>query len=266
MEKFSKFNVEKFSHGVNFKVGKNVSITGSDGGPAKDIQFGDNCYLGDNVQIMCDTLSVGDFARIHHDTNFHGKKHCIIGHNLWVGQYSIIDSQGGMTIGDNCGIGAHSQLWSHIRYGDMLEGCLFNSTTEMDIGNDVWFVGHCIVAPIKAESRSMAMVGSVVTKDMKYNTVYAGVPAKGISEKIGPQFANVSIEEKYETMKTYYLECGSPKTIQIVKNIKDICLDLPISYFNVKDRKYTKRLSLEEIQFMKFLLPTKAKFTPYENN
>ena len=34
---------------------------------------------------------------------------------------------GGMNIGNNCGIGAHSQLWSHIKYGDMLEGCRFLS-------------------------------------------------------------------------------------------------------------------------------------------
>jgi len=262
---FGKLNVENFSHGVNFEVGKNVIITGSNGEPAKNVSFGDNCYIGDNVQILCDNFSVGDFARIHHDTNFHGKGDCRIGHNLWVGQYSVVDSQGGMTIGDNCGIGAHSQLWSHIRYGDTLEGCQFDSTKEMEIGDDVWFVGHCIVSPIKAESRSMAMVGSVVTKDMEYNTIYAGVPAKSISEKVGFQFSGVTVEEKYETMMNYYLEQGSPSSIDIVKNVEDVDFDSSISYFNVRDRKYTKKLTEEELRFMKFLLPVKAKFTPYEN-
>jgi hypothetical protein len=36
-----------------------------------------------------------------------------------------------------------------------------------------------------------------------------------------------------------------------------------ITWFVVADRKYTKRQSEEEIAFMKYLLPDKAKFTPY---
>tara|TARA_B110001454_G_C12304535_1_gene260954 strand:+ start:285 stop:419 length:135 start_codon:yes stop_codon:yes gene_type:complete len=42
-------------------------------------------------------------------------------------------------------------------------------------------------------------------------------------------------------------------------------LDSSISYFNVKDRTYTKRLTKEEISFMQYLLPEKAKFIPFKN-
>jgi len=49
------------------------------------------------------------------------------------------------------------------------------------VGNDVWFVGHCVVSPVVVEDKSMSM--SVITKDMKYNEIYAGAPAKPISEK-----------------------------------------------------------------------------------
>jgi acetyltransferase-like isoleucine patch superfamily enzyme len=262
----SNLEAENFSCGNNLTVGSNVRITGSDGSPANNIHIGDNCYIGDNVQIRCDNFYLGDYARIHHHTNFHGKGTCHIGHNLWIGQYSIVDSQGSITIGNNCGIGAHSQLWSHIRYGDTLEGCRFNSTTKMEIEDDVWFVGHCIVSPIKAKSRSMAMVGSVVTKDMEYNTVYAGVPAKAISEKIGPQFLDVSVDEKYKTMKRYHREQGNPANIQIVKTIEDIDFDSSITFYNVSDRMYTKRLTSEEVKFMNYLLPIRAKFTPYKKS
>ncbi|MCS7074344.1 MAG: hypothetical protein NZ108_07750, partial [Bacteroidia bacterium] len=162
-------------------------------GNAKSIFIGDNCYIGHNVQIICDDFSIGDYGKIHHDCNIHGYKPCHIGHNLWMGQFSIIDSIGGVEIGNNCGIGAHSQLWSHIKYGDTLEGCRFNTERKLTVGNDVWFVGHCIVSPIQAKDKSMALVGSVVTKDMEYNTIYSGVPAKPVSDKMGYQFREVSV-------------------------------------------------------------------------
>ena len=234
-------------------------------GPATTIKIGDNCYIGKNVQIICDHFELGDYSKIHHDTNVHGYKPCIIGHNAWIGQFSIIDCIGGTTIGNNCGIGAHSQLWSHIKYGDTLEGCRFMSENSLMVGNDVWFVGHCIVSPIKAEDKSMAMVGSVVTKNMEYNQIYAGSPAKSLSEKIGPQFREVSIEQKLDKMNQYVKEAGlSGEKIQVVHGISDFIFDNDISYFDVDSRTYTKKRTSDEIRFMKFLLPEKGKFVPYE--
>ncbi len=170
-----------------------------------------------------------------------------------------------MTIGNNCGIGAHSQLWSHIKYGDTLEGCRFLMEKPMNIGNDVWFVGHCIVSPINAADKSMAMVGSVVTKDMVYNEIYAGSPAQSISNKVGNQFLDVSIEEKFIKMNQYLNEFNpNSKSIKIVKDFSEVNTnDEEVSYFNVDSRTYTKRSTQEEIDFMKFLLPAKAKFTPH---
>ena len=254
----------------NIKLGKNVIIEPSAmirgiNGLADNITIGDNTYIGSNVQIICDNFSIGDYGKIHHNSNIHGKMPISIGHNLWCGQYTIIDTYGGTTIGDNCGIGAHSQLWSHIKYGDTLEGNRFNSTKKMIIGNDVWFVGHCIVSPINASNKSMAMAGSVITKDMKQNHIYAGTPAKDMTDKIGNPFKKNSLEIKYKKMLSY-LKSFNVKTNKI-KIIKKYPSDMNanISYFNVKDRSYTKRLSKEEISFMHFLLPEKAKFTPYKN-
>src|SRR5688572_28652482 len=149
------------------EIGKNVVISPSAiirglNGNAKKIIIGDNTYIGDSVQIIVDEFEIGDYCKVIHHTNFHGYKPLKIGHNAWIGQGTIIDSIGGTTIGNNCGIGAYSQLWSHIRYGDPLEGCNYNSNAPLTIGNDVWFVGHCIVSPIIAKDKSMALVGSVI--------------------------------------------------------------------------------------------------------
>jgi hypothetical protein len=173
-----------------------------------------------------------------------------------------------MTIGNNCGIGAHSQLWSHVKFGDTLEGSRFLSEKKMFIENDVWFVGHCIVSPIHAKSKSMVLAGGVVTKDLEYNNIYAGSPAKSISEKIGFQFLNIPLEDKLIKLNDYLKE-WNPKcdTIKIVKKItNEHLIDTLNTYFAIETRTYTKRLSTDEVSFMKFLLPDKGKFTPHNIN
>lgn len=250
--------------GNNVVIEPTASIRGINGN-AKNIVIGDNCYIGHNVQIICDDFALGDYSKIQHSTNVHGYLPCKIGHNAWIGQYTIIDSIGGTTIGNNCGIGAHSQIWSHIKFGDTLEGCRFLMEKPMDIGNDVWFVGHCIVSPIKAHDKSMAMVGSVVTKDMAFNEIYAGSPAVSITSKVGNQFEKVSTQQKFLKMQEYLKEWNGDKNkIKIVENKSEIDFsNKNVSFFNVDDRTYTKNQSEAEVSFMKFLLPAKAKFIPF---
>lgn len=256
----------------NLVIGKNTFIDPTAkivglSGNAKNILIGDNVFIGANVQIICDDFSIGDYCKIQHNTNIHGYLPCKIGHNAWIGQYTIIDSIGGTTIGNNCGIGAHSQIWSHIKFGDTLEGSRFLSEKPMLIGNDVWFVGHCIVSPIVAEDKSMAMAGSVITKDMKYNEIYAGSPAKSISDKVGFQFIENTLEHKLETMNNYLQEfeyaLNKKSTIKIVTSTENVNKMDEFTYFDISTRKYTKKLNEEEILFMKFLLPAKAKFIPF---
>lgn len=251
----------------HIEIGKNTIIDprakiGGISGKAKRIVIGDNVYIGPNVQIICDDFQIGDYSKIHHHTNIHGYLPCKIGHNAWIGQYSIIDSIGGTTIGDNCGIGAHSQLWSHIKYGDTLEGCRFKSEAPLNIGNDVWFVGHCIVSPITAHDKSMALVGSVIVKDMETNCIYGGSPAKNLTAVMGTQFIEKSLDEKYLMMLKLLEQSGiSNDIIKIVKYADEIKHD-GRPYFCIENRKYLKTLRPEEVQFMRFLLPEKAKFTP----
>ncbi len=259
--KHKNIQARQVSIGQGTVIEESASIRGVQG-KAERIVIGDHCYIGANVQIMCDDFALGDYGKIHHDSNVHGSQPCHIGHNAWIGQFCIIDTLGGVRIGDNCGIGAHSQLWSHIKYGDTLEGNRFNQVKTLQVGKDVWFVGHCIVSPITAADRSMAMVGSVVTRDMAANTIYAGVPAQPISDKIGPQFAPVSNAEKLQKMQRYLAEFAPPAdTIRIVTDLSE-ARDDGCSYFAVASREYTKRGTAEEVGFMKFLLPEKAKFTP----
>lgn len=261
MNKLNVIQADEIILGENIVIESSAKIRGLEGN-AKKVSIGDNVYIGENVQIICDDFSIGDYGKIHHHTNIHGYKACYIGHNSWIGQYTIIDSIGSTNIGNNCGIGACSQLWSHIKYGDTLEGCRFFSEKPLIIGDDVWFVGHCIVSPIKAANKSMALVGSVIVDNMEYNTIYAGCPAMSISDKIGFQFKEVTVDEKLKKMQNYLIESSvNPDKIKIVKSIEEFEND-DRSYFAVQTRQYLKTKNKEEISFMKYLLPDKAKFIP----
>lgn len=248
--------------GLNVFIHETAIIRGVQGN-ANNVFIGDNTFIGADVQIICDDFSIGDYGKIHHHTIIHGSQPCKIGHNAWIGAYSLLDATGSLTIHNNCGIGSHSQLWSHIKFGDTLEGCQFNQQKPLILQDDVWMVGHCIVSPITAHSKSMALAGSVITHNMEENCIYAGSPASKITSKLGHQFVANSIDEKLAIMNQYLQQFGhADNLIKIITDDTQI-MDDTASYFNVCNRKYTKKATAHEIEFMKFLLPEKAKFIPY---
>jgi hypothetical protein len=104
----------------------------------------------------------------------------------------------------------------------------------------------------------MALVGSVITKDMEENHIYGGSPAKDLTEKIPPQFTPLNIEEKRKIMSQFSLS----KNIVLIEDDSQI-KDNNITYFNIVNRKYTKRGTPEEFKFMKELQEKLIKFVPY---
>jgi acetyltransferase-like isoleucine patch superfamily enzyme len=240
------------------RIGKNVRID------VDNLEIGDGVFIGDNVVITGPKISIGDYTMIRENTQILSKSECKIGMCCWIGQGVILDATDNLTIGNGVGIGAHSQLWTHIKFGDTLQGCRWSSSKAMVVEDDVWFVGHCLVSPVHVAAGSMAMLGSVVTQDMKANRIYAGVPAKDITNKVGPQFIDNTLDEKYsmlvEKLAAFSKENTEGAEIQVVKDWPlNMCKD--VSYFNVSNRQYTKRLSDREMDFMLFLL-VPIKFYP----
>jgi acetyltransferase-like isoleucine patch superfamily enzyme len=253
--------------GKDVVIEEGVIIEGKTNKRPRRVAIGDNVFIGANTRMYVDDLSIGDYTAIHNHGLVAGDKPCIIGQACWIGQNTILNSTGGLTMGNGVGVGAYSQLWSHIRFGDVLQGCLWDSDAPLIIDDDVWFVGHCIVSPIHAYMRSMAMVGSVVTKDMLPNRVYGGTPAKDLTNKIGPQFGEISVAEKLRQLSVLYSQfCQKHPQLQrdriaIVGSVVDTIDETETTVFDVSTRTYNKLRTTEEIAFMKFLLP-RIKFYP----
>jgi hypothetical protein len=142
-------------------------------------------------------------------------------------------------------------------------------TKPMIIHDDVWFVGHCLVSPIEAHPRSMAMLGSTIVRDMEENHIYGGSPARDLTEKLGAPYREVSVQQRIQELLCRLNEFFSrhpeypSDQIRVVGGWEEELSD-DVIYFNVADRTYTKRRTILESELMRHLLPT-AKFVPTES-
>jgi hypothetical protein len=65
-------------------------------------------------------------------------------------------------------------------------------------------------------------------------------------------------------MQELLLESGvESRNIRLVEKLEYFDFSDEVTYFEVGTRLYTKKRTKEEIEFMKYLLPEKAKFVPY---
>jgi acetyltransferase-like isoleucine patch superfamily enzyme len=256
---------DEYAIGRNCYVGERVTIRGMTQERIKHFVLGDNCRIEDDCRIYVDDFTAGDYLTLGNHCLVSGPKPLRLGHSIWVGQNTILNCTGGLSIGSGVGIGAYSQLWTHIKHGDTLQGCNWHSTKEMHIGKDAWFVGHVIVSPVHVEPRAMALAGSMIGKDMKENHVYGGCPAVDLTDKIGPQFREIPLHEKMqrarELLEEFHVRHPKHKRgmLEVIMDATEIA-DEHRTYFIVGERTYTKRHTDVEADFIRFIYP--AKFFP----
>ncbi len=257
-----KIDAHEIIIGKNCYIGERVKITGRFGKKAERIIIGDNCRIDDDCRIFVSELITGDYLTLNNHCLINGDAPIHIGHSVWIGQNVILDPTAPISIGNGVGIGAYSQLWTHIRHGDILQGCRWDSKGELVIGDDAWFVGHVIVSPTTVEPMSMAMVGAVITHPMRQNRVYGGSPAVDITEKVGPQFEEVSDKQKmkhaHDLLNQFHTENPEHRkgAIRLVESKSDF-QESDASWFAILDRLYTKKLTKVEVDFIKFAYPVK---------
>jgi acetyltransferase-like isoleucine patch superfamily enzyme len=240
----------------NITMGQGVEVGSGTRIEADRVVLGDNCFIGENVTIKTKEFWLGDYSRIQRETVGYGQDSLRIGRNCWIGGRCDLDSQGGLFIDDNVGIGSMSQIWSHIRHGDVVDGCRYDSRKTVHIGKDAWFVGSCLVSPVHVGERSMAMLGSVITRDMMPNRTYGGVPAVDITDKVGPQFQDLSVEEKVNRLNLMIVrfEMIHPQLSGFLvasPGLESVDLEDGKTYFDLSSRSYTKKMTLAEVTFLK---------------
>lgn len=205
----------------------------------ENLNIGPNVSIGENVTIVGgpgSSLTVGEYTKIHKNSIIIARGSVTIGEACWFGERTVIDGTGELVVGDFVGVGIGSALYSHIEHGDVLEGSKYRSRGKLLIGDDAWIVGQCLVSPVTVGEKSMAMLGSVVVKDMLPRHVYGGNPAKDITEKVKAPWEDVDVVSKYKYLKTW-MDAGGWDRCLVVYEWPDK-IDEKMSYYNVTTREY----------------------------
>lgn len=263
--------VARDNFGWNFPSSSNIHPSVQFGSRVKNVRIGHGVTIHRDVYIDVEDFFLGDYVTVHHGSVLHGKQ-ISIGHNSWIGHYCILDGLGGkLLIGNNVGIGAQSQIWTHMKFGDRLAGNNWFKSNQSVIEDDVWLVGHCLFATEKAERKSMLLLGGMATQNMAENRIYAGSPAKDVTERFGYQFSE---RENSAVMHDWSALCEQFKTetsnsIDFIETHEQYhqvdSYATGKTHFFILDRTYLPTYSISETSLMKWLLYEKAKFVPINN-
>jgi acetyltransferase-like isoleucine patch superfamily enzyme len=263
----------------------------------------DNCLIGNDSKIITPVFEAGDYLTLHNHALVNGMKPVKLGHNVWIGQNCILNSNDVLTIGNGVGIGAYSCVYTHGFFGELLEGCQVYKQAPVTIEDDAWIVGsYNIISPgVTVGKRTIILTGSVLTKDAPPFTCWAGSPAQNITEKVST-YREVDVDEKFEMMKNFiegYVEKydkgkkihqaegwrieteGSVFEILFIPKVTDDFLEkhdvtqvvftkknaatghwAHVTVFDLSTKLYTKRRTTLEVDLIKFLSSTKARFLP----
>ena len=101
----------------------------------------------------------------------------------------LIQSKGGVNIGDRTLVGYRTQILSSNHAIPEISQQIFETPSEekaISIGDDVWIGGNCIIlAGISIGNGAVVAAGSVVTKDVPEFAIVGGTPAKLIRYRDG---------------------------------------------------------------------------------
>lgn len=254
---------------MTLEISNDVKIS-----PNVTLIMGSNVFIGPGVHIVGNGIvKFGDYSRIHAGCFINvPHSHSVVefGCNTWIGERAVLDGTGGIVASHNVGVGIAAQLYSHIAHGDVMAGCRFMAEKKLTIGKDAWFVGHCLVSPVDVGERSLAMLGSTITKNMLPNTIYAGVPAKDMTSKMGRPWVERSSVDRLSLFHAHlheYLTLHQLSSAPVVGVAEfPTIMNDDVTYFNVMTRTYTKRSTSNEINFMKWITSWRARFVPEESS
>ena len=266
------------------QIGKNVQIRYLDEASKPIVTIGDNNIINDNTRILigANPLHIGDWNVFHNDMLIMVGKGLGIGDNCWFGQNTILDGTGELSIANGVRVGMYSQIWTHVASGELIEGCMLFGDNKVTIEDDVWLVGSCVVSSgVHLRRKSVFLINSVVTKDSEPETIYSGTPAT-VNSKI-QVWKEVSVVEKLTMLlewgelfchnKQYEIDNQIELGYFSIKSTKDrealvffieegfkVSDEFITSLFNVVDKTFTKKNSLLERTFYKFIYNHKARF------
>lgn len=274
------------------------------GGNAKLFSMGDCCFLGRESRILVKEFNAGDYVVLHNHLLANGDGELTIGNNAWMGQNGILNANQPLKIGNNVGIGAYSAIWTHGKFGALIDGCLMHKEASVVIEDDACLWRSVVSPGVTVGRRVTVLPGAILTRDAPPGSCFGGVPAEDLTSKV-KTYRSVTIEEQFRMMNEFSLEflgthyqgryhqrsdhcyevnpkIGLPFRLilkwnlenadvtseerALIVGVKDGTSESKagVSVFDLENRTYTKWLTDPEVEFMWFLLDSRARFNPVE--
>lgn len=158
----------------------------------KGLVAGPNSFISDRAILKANkggTIMVGEGTEILDGVVMMTYGGSIsIGSHCSINPYAVLYGHGGLQIGDNVLIAAHSVIIpaNHI-YSDSKTLIRFQGESKKGIiiEDDVWIGSGCqVLDGVRIGKGAVLAAGSVVNKDVPSNAVVAGVPAKIIKYRL----------------------------------------------------------------------------------
>ena len=207
---------------VAVRIGKNVTIN------VDKFSIGDGVLIKDNVVIEGTEVHIGDYTVIGENTELVAKSPCRIGMSSWIGRDCVIDATGKLVIGNGVAVAAGCQLWTHMKFGDTLQGCRWEWQRELIIGDDVWIgCNSTVLRGVSIGTGAVIGANSVVTKSVPPYAIYAGIPAKLIKMRFEPDLCERLEQSRWwdlprETIVQLIMEFGDSDINKVIKKIEDM--------------------------------------------
>jgi len=127
-------------------------------------------------------MVIGRKVFIHKNCEIRNGIKITIGEGTIVGDYAMLDGNGGIEIGNNVNISSRSSLYSsqHLVQSPTFEG----EFKKIKIGNRAWISSNTVVLPgVTIGEGAVLASGGIATNNLDSFMIYGGVPAKIIKKR-----------------------------------------------------------------------------------